>query len=115
MRGYEHKKKSMSNVTKDGTGEDVTGNTRQASKDEGGEEVGCDRSWKGSKCEEVVMYDWTRPSDAEIQRASEITYTKVDWKKERERARRASIQPPVIGRRVDPDECIQEMDFALGW
>jgi hypothetical protein len=69
---------------------------------------------RGSKCEEEpVMYDWTRPSDVEIQRASEIRYTKVDWNKERERGRRASVPVRVVGRRVEWDECIQELDFAL--
>jgi hypothetical protein len=113
VRGYEYETRMLGNQDRREIWEDSPRAVDDKVERREGKES---ESWRrGSKCEqeEPVMYDWTRPSDVEIQRASEIRYTKVDWNKERERGRRASVPVRVVGRRVEWDECIQELDFAL--
>lgn len=63
--------------------------------------VSAHASWKGSRCESVI-YDWTRPANAEVQERSEMNFKGVIWDGQ-QRSRRGSKE----------EEKIQSMDWAL--
>jgi hypothetical protein len=77
---------------------------------------GCHRSWSGSRRENVV-YDWTRPTDGEVQRRvgdsvgreghGQSGFRDVVWDKE---GRKKSFEDAQF---VRWDESVQRMDWAL--
>ena len=58
-------------------------------------------SWKGSRCESVI-YDWTRPTDTQVQARGEMNFKGVIWDGQ-QRSRRGTRE----------EEKIQRMDWAL--
>jgi hypothetical protein len=57
VRGYEYELRVTRNGSKDNMGKKIMSETRRINKDEGGNRDSCDTSWRGSKCEESVLFD----------------------------------------------------------
>ncbi|KAF1942525.1 hypothetical protein EJ02DRAFT_166209 [Clathrospora elynae] len=102
VRGWEDGEGNV--VGKSGSG-GVRGDRGRNSVGAGGES--CHKSWRGSRCESMV-YDWTRPTDDEVQRGRRMVETGhstgVVWNEERKET--------GLDRTGKSDQGIQRLDWA---